>query len=69
MIKQALDKVKIKVWSDKQKKIVGAIFGIASDKRSRVLMEDQIIWMEKKFKEIRRLAKKLPQIEWDGKKI
>ena len=56
-------------WNEQQKKIVGAILGIASDKRHRVLLDDENEWLEKKMKEIRRLSRKLPHIKWDGKKV
>ncbi len=56
-------------WTKRQKKITGIILGIASDKRTRVSMEDQIKWLEDKLKEVRRLAKKLPRAKWDGKKF
>jgi len=55
--------------TEKQKCIVGAIYGLASDKRHRVLMSDENEWMETKMKEIRKLAKRLPRIKWDGKKV
>ena len=55
--------------TEKQQKIAGAILGIASDKRHRVLNTDEIEWLEKKMKEIRRLAKKLPRIKWNGERV
>ena len=57
----------IKIWTKKQKEIVGSIMGIAIDKRHRILLDDEVEWLEKKMKEIARLSKKLPNIEWDEK--
>lgn len=51
----------------KEKKIVGQIRYIALDKRGRLLIEDQLAWMEDKMKEIRRLVKKLPYTKFSGK--
>jgi len=57
------------IWTEKQKKIMRAIIDMATDKRKRVLWEDEAKWLEEKMKEIKRLAKKLPYIKWEGKRI
>ena len=44
-----------------QMKIAGQILYIASDKRSRITIDDEIEWLEQKMKEIRRLVRKLPR--------
>ena len=44
----------------KQKKIVGQIYHIASDKRSHILKDDCILWLEEKMRIIRKLCKTLP---------
>lgn len=48
----------------KSKEIIARIKFIAADKRSRVMKEDQLEWVERKLKEINRLAKKLPGKPW-----
>ena len=51
----------------KHKEIIGKIRYIATDKRERVLISDELDWMNTKMKEIKRLIKKLPYKYFDGK--
>jgi hypothetical protein len=48
----------------KEKIIIGKIYYIASDKRNRVLKDDHIDWLEEKLKEIKKLSKSLPKIDY-----
>uniref|UniRef100_A0A6M3L873 Uncharacterized protein n=1 Tax=viral metagenome TaxID=1070528 RepID=A0A6M3L873_9ZZZZ len=50
--------------TEEEKIVVGKIVYIASDKRHRVLLQDENDWLEEKMKEIRRLAKSLPYIKY-----
>jgi hypothetical protein len=54
----------LKKWTNEQKIIVGKIYFIASDKRSRVLNTDQIEWLERKLAEIKKLSRQLPRIKY-----
>jgi len=47
----------------KEKIIIGQMRCVITDKRSRVLIADQLTFMEEKMKEIKKLVKKLPYIE------
>lgn len=48
-----------------ERKLIGQIWYVASDKRKRVMLTDQNEWLETKLKEIRRLLRKLPKEKFD----
>jgi len=50
----------------REKEIIGIIRYIAFDDRHRVLVEDELEWMEEKMKEIKRVVAVLPYIDFDG---
>ena len=49
-----------------QKIIIGQIRYMAEDKRGRLMAKEELDWMYKKMKEVKRLVKKLPYIKCDG---
>ncbi len=49
-----------------QKIIIGQIRYMAEDKRGRLMVKEELDWMYKKMKEVKRLVKKLPYIKCNG---
>ena len=58
----------MKIYTKKDKEIIGQILYLAADKREHVLKDDCIDWLEEKMLEIERLAKLLPNTKYvEGK--
>lgn len=51
-----------------QAECIARIKWIAADRRTRVLKDDQLKWMEEKMREINRLVKMLPGKAWKPKR-
>jgi len=50
----------------REKEVIGIIRYIAFDDRHRVLIEDELEWMEDKMEEIKRVVAVLPYIDFNS---